>query len=216
MAGKIKEKLLFSRLARKNKDAFREFYNLYLDRIYQYIYFKVNSKEDAEDLTSAFFLKIWGCIQEGKINDPKTFKPFLYTVARNQVIDHYRKMAQQKTVSLDIQIGREMESGSENNKTMKDLCIDEKCNPEESVIKTLELGRIKEKLFCLKDEYREVIVLKYIDGLEPKEIAAILQKSKGNVNVLSHRAVKALKDLIDKDLENLEKKGLEKERENSK
>lgn len=194
MLDKIREKLLFSKLARKNKDAFSEFYELYIDRMYQYIYYKVNSKEDAEDLTSAFFLRIWGCIQEGKIEDFKTFKPFLYTVARNLVIDHYRKISQHKTtISLDVQIDKEMEA---DGATGKDFQADEKADLMESLITAIEVEKIKEKLFELKDEYREVIVLKYIDQLSAKEIAMILNKSKGNVNVLSHRALRALKDLV--------------------
>ncbi|MFA6106490.1 MAG: RNA polymerase sigma factor [Patescibacteria group bacterium] len=198
MLEKLKEKLLFSRLARKNKAAFDEFYCLYADRMYQYIYYKINSKEDAEDLTSAFFLKIWGLAQEGKIDEAKTIKPFLYTVARNIVIDHYRKLSQQKTISLDIQTGREMEAEAEAA-TAKDFLADEKVDLPAGADKLFEIERIREKLFELKDEYREVIVLKYLDELEPKEIAVILGKSKGSVNVLAHRAVKALRELMEKE-----------------
>ncbi|MFA6393796.1 MAG: RNA polymerase sigma factor [Patescibacteria group bacterium] len=195
MLEKIKEKLLFTRLARKNKAAFDEFYVLYADRMYQYIYYKVNSKEDAEDLTSAFFLKIWGLAREGKIDEAKTFKPFLYTVARNIVIDHYRKRNQRETISLDLHAGREMET---EKATVKDFIADEKIDLPAGADKIFEIDRIREKLFELKDEYREVIVLKYLDELEPKEIAAILGKSKGSVNVLAHRAVKALRELVEK------------------
>jgi len=196
MVSKIREKLLYSKLARKNKDAFDEFYSLYIDKIYQYIFYKVNSKEDAEDLTSAFFLKIWGCIQEGKIDDFKTFKPFCYTVARNLVIDHYRKLNQRKTVSLDQEINRELEDDKIDGKS---FLAENKADSMEQLAKAMELDLIKFKLFELKDEYREIIVLKYIEELSPKEIAAILQKSKGNVNVLAHRALKALKDIMEKE-----------------
>jgi len=190
MIDKLKEKILFIRLQRKNKDAFAEFYNRYIDKVYQYIFFKVNSKEDAEDLTSAFFLKFWEFINEGKITNHKTVKPFIYTVARNIVIDHYRKTNQHKTISIDATFDEEEEK-------TKDY-IDPKQNVKEQVANNFEIEIIKSKLFELKDEYREVIVLRYIEELSVKEIAEVLNKTKGNVNVLSHRALKALREIVEK------------------
>ena len=66
-------------------------YDLYTDSIYRYIYFKVGQDEEARDLTSEVFLKAWNYIQDNKITDYKTLKALFYKIARNLVIDHYRR-----------------------------------------------------------------------------------------------------------------------------
>ena len=158
---------------------------MYLEDIYRFVYFKVGNKEDAEDLTSAVFLKTWDYIQNNSLKDYKTLKSLFYKIARNSVIDHYRKKSQQQSVSLDCDI-----------KTM------ETAYDKQDLAKRVELAddlRIVEKTMLeLKDEYREVIILKYINELSISEIAKILDKSKGNVRVLIFRALNALRELAGK------------------
>ena len=90
-SGKLNDKILYSRLNRKDKEAFVKTYDLYFDQIYRFIYFKVSDKQEAEDLTSVVFLKTWGYVQDKSIKDYKTLKSLLYKVARNAIIDYYRK-----------------------------------------------------------------------------------------------------------------------------
>jgi len=97
---KIKEKILYSRIKNKDRQAFVKAYDLYVDQIYRFIYFKVGNKEEAEDLSSAVFLKIWSYLQENNIIDSKTLRSLLYKIARNIIIDHYRKINQRENVSL--------------------------------------------------------------------------------------------------------------------
>ena len=63
-SSKFQEKLLLIRLQKKDPEAFAQIYDLYVTPIYRFIYFKVSSKQDAEDLTSEVFLKIWQYIAE--------------------------------------------------------------------------------------------------------------------------------------------------------
>jgi RNA polymerase sigma-70 factor, ECF subfamily len=180
--GAFTDKILYLKLQDKDKEAFIKAYDLYLDSIYRFIFFKVGSKEEAEDLTSSVFLKTWDYIQTNKIKEFKTLKALLYKVARNVVIDHYRKQSQRQEISLDqgdepidiadakIDLDREMEIAD-------------------------GFSSLEQKLFELKDEYREVLVLKYVDELSISEIAKILNKNQGNVRVLIYRAIKALKKI---------------------
>jgi len=182
----IKEKQIFFRLKKRDKEAFVLAYDAYAESIYRFVYFKVGGQEEAEDITSQVFLKTWDYIQNNNLKDYKTLKSLLYKVARNTVIDHYRKESRKAESSLDTGVG-----------DINDVNI---ADPAQDI-----LGKISTKAdyeilvlrMCdLKNEYREAIVLRYINELNIKEIAAVLDKSRGNVRVLIYRALKALKELV--------------------
>jgi len=179
--GTFNDKILYLRLQDKDKEAFIKAYDLYLDSIYRFIFFKVGSKEEAEDLTSSVFLKTWDYIQTNKLKEFKTLKSLLYKVARNTVIDYYRKQNQRQEISLDQ--GEEMTID----------IVDEKADPVGAFELASDFESLEKKLSELKDEYREIILLKYVDELSIAEIANVLNKSQGNVRVLIFRAVNALK-----------------------
>jgi len=183
---KIKEKILYSRIKNKDRQAFVKVYDLYVNQIYRFIYFKVGNKEEAEDLSSAVFLKIWSYLQENNIIDSKTLRSLLYKIARNIIIDHYRKINQRENVSLD----KTMEQGG---------LIDVKQDIAQRAEVMSDLMVIETKLPELKEEYREVIIMRYINELSIKEIAEILDKSKGNVRVLIYRALSVLRELMNQD-----------------
>jgi RNA polymerase sigma-70 factor (ECF subfamily) len=181
-SSKITDKILYLRLKDKDKKAFVKAYDIYVDDIYRFIYFKVSQKEEAEDITSQVFLKVWNFIQDSKLGEYNSLKPLLYQVARNAVIDYYRK--KQNDISLD--------AGAKNF----DI-VDEKQNPAKAMNIDLDMGLVTEALNKLKDEYKEVLVLKYLNELETKEIAKILNKSRANVRVLIYRATSALKKVLE-------------------
>jgi len=177
----LKEKYLLFRAKNKDPEAFAEVYDIYVDRIYRFVFFKVNRAEEAQDITSEVFLKTWQYLIDGK--EIKNLNALFYKIARNLVIDHYRK-ASQKDVSLEGLKTSEAE--------LKDL-IDDQIHQIEV---KLEIDKIEEKLMGLKDDYREIIILRYIEGLSIKEIADIVEKRKGAVRVILYRALNALKELL--------------------
>lgn len=180
------DKALFLRLKEKDKEAFIKAYDLHLDDIYRFIFFKIGTHEEAEDLTAAVFLKTWDYIQTKDITAYTSLKSFLYKVARNLVIDHYRKksLAANALVS-DDPAGLDLPDKSQDIHHELELRDD--------------YSFIESKLFELKDEYREVITLRYVNELSVAEIARTLDKSRGNVRVLIYRAIKALKELTSQD-----------------
>lgn len=182
-SGNFQDKLLYLQLKQKDKDAFVRAYDLYLDDIYRFIYFKVSSREEAEDLTSAVFLKAWDYIQNNNLIDYKTLKALFYKIARNLVIDHYRKKSVQLNVSLD----------ADPDKTVD--IKDDKQDIEKRVEFLSEFSEIEKKLLQLKYEYREVVMLRFINELSISEVAEVLDKPRGNVRVLLHRAIAALKKI---------------------
>lgn len=170
----------------KDQKIFIKAYDLYIDQLYRFIYFKVGNSEEAKDLTSAVFLRTWTYSLENNVNE-KTLKALLYKTARNLIIDHYRSANQRNNISLD---------NLDNNINEKKF-IDEKQDLVKQSEIAFDLTIVETRLPELKDEYREAIVLRFINELSIKEMAEILDKPEGNVRVLIHRALKAMKDLID-------------------
>ena len=166
------------------KRHFIKLYDQCASRIYRFIYLKVNSPEDSEDLTSEAFFKFWKNIKSNKekgLNNKKINNPraLLYRIANNLVIDFYRK------------------------KSRTELALD----PDDSILTKIrdktDLGAkvridsdmegVKKALGQLKDEHQSVIVWRYLDELSNKEISQILGKSEGATRVIVHRAMNALK-----------------------
>jgi RNA polymerase sigma-70 factor (ECF subfamily) len=173
--------LLFKfRLNPSNAEIYAELYDLFIDKIYRFVFFKVNNQEEAQDLTADVFLRVWQYIQEKK--KVGNFKALLYQVAKNRVIDHYRQKSHSDVLTGE-EILREIED-SRGEDFVKELEIKSEIKSLESFLKQL------------KAEYQEVLLLKYVEGYSNSEIAKILDKSTSNVRVLSHRALKILQNLI--------------------
>jgi RNA polymerase sigma factor (sigma-70 family) len=184
--GRISERILFYRLKQKDKEAFSAFYDLNIDKIYKFVYFKIGSHEEAEDLTSAIFLKTWNYLQENSREDSSgSLRALLYKIARTTIIDHYRKKSLENKGQVSL----------ENNGAP--LAIpDEKENLEKRMQFFSDLNFVSKKMLELKEDYRELIILRYIQELTIGEIAEIYSKSHGNIRVQVFRALKALKDLV--------------------
>jgi len=171
-------KILFLKIKNQDPEAFGQFYDLYVTRIYRFIFFKINSVSDAQDITSEVFLKLWQCVKDGK--DIKNLNAFTYTIARNSVIDFYRQ-----NNKAEEQLKEEHTNIPDNDKDLlKQQIMDS------------ELSDVLKGIENLKDEYKEVIILKYLDELSISEIAQVLGRSKGAIRVLLYRATKALKENI--------------------
>ena len=159
---------------KKIKEIFSQIYDQYVNKIYRFIFLKVNSQEIAEDLCSETFLKGWQCYKEKQdIENPQAF---LYQIARNLVVDYYRAKGRTQTVSVD--------------------CLpitDPRIDLEAETMNNSDLDRIKSVLVNIKDDYQEAIIWHYIDDLSISEIAKMLNKSEGAVRVTLHRALKSLK-----------------------
>lgn len=179
---KFKEKIFIARLHAKDTHAYTEVYNTYMERIYRFIYFKVDTKHDAQDLTSEVFLRTWRYITEknGKIEN---LNAFLYQVARNTVSDFFRKMSHTTQAIKDDTDGK------------TDEIIDTR---QQEIFQRIDIGRdietVENILRSLKGEYREVIILKYIEQMDDGEIAKIMERSKEAVRVLTHRALKKTRE----------------------
>lgn len=174
------------------RKVFSKIYDKYIDKIYRFIFLKVNSQEIAQDLTSETFLRGWKVFKSQnsagkKLNRIENPPAFLYQIARNLVIDHYRQKGKfQVMPASDSQI------------------VDPRINLEERVCLNSDLEQVMKALNTLKDEYQDVIIYRYLDELSVPEIAKIMEKSEGAVRVTLHRALVALRASINNEQRTME------------
>lgn len=179
MLDKIAEKFLLYKLqVKQDPEAYAELYDTYVKQIYRFVYFKVSTHEEAEDITSEVFLKAWHYIQEKK--EIKSFSGLLYRIARNAIIDVYRAKAGKPETPLieDIDVG-------DGGKWFSDIST------------KVEADKVIEAIKKLKQEYQEVITLRYVDELDIREIAEIIGKGSVATRVTLHRALTKLKKIIE-------------------
>ena len=156
---------------------FTHLYDQYADSIYRYGFFRLSrDKALAEDLVPETFTKTWTAISRGtEITNGKTF---LFTVAHNLIIDIYRK---KKTTSLD-----HLTDFGFNPENTEDL------NPE----KKAEISEVLKYIDRLPDNYKQVLILRFVEDLGPQEIAQIIGESENNVSVRINRSLSKLKEIM--------------------
>ena len=180
----MNEKLLLYKVRiKRDPDAYGLLYDLYVKKIYRFIFFKISSREEAEDLTSEVFLKAWNYLVENSDQEIKSFASFIYRIARNLVVDFYRERAKRVAESPLDTVSEILVVSSEN--VQERLAVDE------------EMETIMRALKKMKLEYQEAVLLHYIEELSAGEVARILGKSQISVRVTLHRALKKLRELLE-------------------
>ncbi len=157
----------------------------YADALFRHAVYRLSDRERAIEIVHDTFTKVWSYVRAGHEID--TYKPFLYKVMNNLIIDEYRR---RKEFSLDAILGEEgMDEGSFPE--LHEGSIEE-------LTFALDAKQASELLGELPPAYREVLTLRYVDGLGPKEISVLIEESENVVSVRIHRGLKILKDMIEK------------------
>lgn len=172
------EKHLVEQAKSGDAEAFGQLYDACIDRVYRFIFFRVSDEPTAEDLTSQVFLKAWQNL--GRYQPKGPFLAWLYAIARNTVIDHYRTHKQ--TVSLD-----EAAPIAAKDDKLDDL-----------IELKFEVNSLQESLQYLTEEQQEVITLKFIAEYDTDQIARKMGKSEGAIRALQMRALQALAKVLNK------------------
>ncbi|HUV52096.1 MAG TPA: sigma-70 family RNA polymerase sigma factor [Dehalococcoidia bacterium] len=179
--GEADVRSLVEKAADGDIEAFGELYGIYLDRIYRYVFYQVRDKATAEDLAEEVFLKAWEGISKFKWKGPP-FQAWLYRIARNHIIDYFRTKRQQ--VPLD-----------------EELTADDK-EPEQEADDKQTQRMLSKAIFSLPEQQRQIIILKFVEGMENCEIAQVLRKSEGAIRITQMRALTALRRKLDKEMGN--------------
>ena len=171
---------LVASAANGNSAAFGQIYDRYLDQIYRYIAYRVNAREEAEDLAEAVFLKAYEHIRNRSTRIVDV-KPWLYRVARNTVIDHYR--TRKNHVGLDGIVDK----GTDDPP------------PEQLVQSAEQVGQMKNALQRLEPAYQEVLLLRFVNNLSYEETAAIMGTKADTLRVTQYRALKKLREIMNEE-----------------
>ena len=159
----------------ERENQYVEAYRAYAEEILRYFFFRVYDRELARELTQEAFMKVWKYMVDGK--DITHIKAFLYRVAYHIVVDHSRKKKEQ---SLDEM----MESGFD--------VVSKELSKQDA----LDIHAVIHEMEQLGEKYREILFLRYMDGLSPKEIGTIMGLSENVVSVRIHRGIKQVQKKI--------------------
>jgi len=175
----MEEELLVKKAQDGDSQAFGQIYDTYLTKIYRFVYIKVSSKADAEDLTSQIFLSAWQNIKTFQFRG-FSISSWLYRIAHNEVIDFYR-----------------LRRHHENIDALSEETTAEISNITGELDQNLEIEKVKKALKRLESDQQNVLIMKFVDELSNKEISQVLNKSEGAVRVIQHRGLKQLKKYLD-------------------
>ena len=165
---------LVLRAIRRDQDAFGELYDRHVVRVYRHIYYMVGNAAEAEDLTAQTFLRAWEAIERYQVRGAP-FVSWLLRIAHNQGVSYLRSKRDSS----------ELHDGIVDTKERRD--------PEWSYQQTAEEELVREAILRLREEQRQVIILRFIEDLDYKEVAEIIGKSVAAIRVIQHRALNSLR-----------------------
>jgi len=169
---------------------FEKIYQHFMPKIYRYFYFKVLDKQMAEDLTSELFIKVYKNLMTANLNS-RAFRAWIYKIAKNLLIDFYRKTGKDKEEALQFEGFEDKENSDlvEDNFFIKNSSIIEK----ELGFQNCKLIEAMNKLTKLQ---RDVLLLKFIEDFDYKTIADIFEKKQLTIRGILFRALAKLKSEI--------------------
>ena len=170
----LDERTLVDRAINRDKEAYGALYDRHVVRVYRHIYYMLGNPAEAEDLTAQAFLQGWQAIERYQVRGAP-FVSWLLRIAHN----------------LGVSYLRSRKEASELPETLVDH--DRYGNPEDTLQRHVETARVREAIMRLRHEHRQVIILRFVEDLEYKEVAQIVGKSVAAVRVIQHRALNALR-----------------------
>jgi len=171
------ERRLVERATARDQGAFAQLYDQHVVRVYRHIYYMVSDAREAEDLTAQTFLKAWEAIDRYKERGAP-FVAWLLRISHNLTISYLRSRRDHS----------ELDEGFVDSKRGG--------NPEESLEQATDERSVREAVLRLRDEQRQVIMLRFVEELDYREVAAMIGKSVPAVRVIQHRALGNLRKLM--------------------
>ncbi len=171
------EKHLLRLAAQGDKEAYGVLYERYLDEIYRYVTYRVGDPQEAEDITANVFVRTWERLPKmaRRHRNSSSFRGWLYRVAKNLVVDFYRRRE-----PMPLPDGLHKEDGL----------------VEGIAAQHTKANQLVEAISLLQSDYQQIIILRFINQLSHKECANIMKRSVGATRVLQHRALERLREII--------------------
>ena len=171
------ERSLVERAVARDAQAFGELYDMHVVRVYRHIYYLVNNVSEAEDLTAQTFLQAWEAMDRYE-DRGVSFASWLLRIAHNLAISYLRSRHE----------GNQLHEGLMDQDSFR--------NPERMTERQADGERVRQAILQLGHEQRQVIILRFVEDLEYREVAEIVGKSVAAVRVIQHRALCTLRRLM--------------------
>lgn len=156
---------------------------------------RLSDRERALEITQETFLKAWNHISKKDAEEIHQWRSFLYRILNNLIIDEYRK---HKAQSLDAMLANEETSVSVEAELLRD-----ETNELEAAMVRFDGGQAIAALEKLGEQHKTVLMLRYVEGLSPREIAESLGESENTVSVRIHRGIKKLQQILQQESQRL-------------
>jgi len=171
------ERALVQRAIERDTSAFAELYDKHVVRTYRHIYYLVNDAREAEDLTAQTFLKAWEAIDRYKERGAP-FVAWLLRIAHNLAISFLR--------------------AKRDHSALDETYVDQKMgrNPEDALQQSTEEKSVRDAVLRLREEQRQVIMLRFVEEMDYRDVAEVIGKSIPAVRVIQHRALGNLRRLM--------------------
>lgn len=166
---------LVDRAVQRDAEAFGALYDVYLQPVYRYLYYRIGNQTEAEDLCEQVFLKAWEAIDRFRWQG-KPFAAWLYRLAHNALVDHLRTRKTAASLDDHLNVAR--------------------ADSEQWVLARLDAEELARAMVQITDEQQQVIVLKFMQGLENEEIARLMHKREGAIRALQLRGLLALRRIL--------------------
>ena len=174
------ERILMDRARAYDEDALGELYDEYAPLIYAYLYRRVQDAQLAEDLTGEVFVRMLRAIQARRFWHT-SFRGWLYRIAHNLVVDHYRKQPPMPAIELDEQL------------------VADQDDPESAAADWLSRRRLRSAISQLTPDQQQVLALRFGEQLTAREASEVMGKSVSAIEALQHRGLAALRRILEKD-----------------
>jgi RNA polymerase sigma-70 factor (ECF subfamily) len=161
--------------AQRDRSAFDVLYRRYLDRVYGYAFYQLRDHHDAEDATERTFLAALRALPEFRA-EGATFRAWLFRIAHNTIVNARRSRFRRRTEPLPDGLER----------------IAPNADPAGLVLEADEARRVLRAVADLPEDRRQVVLLRFVDGLSSREIGQVMDRSEGAARVLLHRALRDL------------------------
>jgi RNA polymerase sigma-70 factor, ECF subfamily len=173
----IDDNTVLEKAVQGDSEAFGLLYERYVTRIYNYIFYRIGSSYDAEDLTERVFIRALRHINSYN-NRGLPFSAWLYRIAHNLVANWYRDNSRRKEIPLDDGI----------------LISHQSSFPEQEVLHSEERERLLQVIRTLPPDRQQLVILKFVDHLSNAEIGQVMGRTEGAIKSLYHRTLLTIRD----------------------
>lgn len=167
---------LIKRIQQGESNLFGRIFDIFSDRIFRFLYFRIGDRETAKDILSETFLGAYQSLKRYQSRSDAKFSTWLFSIAHKQLVSYYRK---------------EKKASGYRAKLTEDLIA----TPDKIDV-GLEYQAVVKQIAELPDNLQEVLVLRLVEELDYPEISEITGKKPGNIRVLVHRAIKQLREKL--------------------